>query len=628
MSKNKLTNLFCPEMLLLPIVILLVALMLDDRIGFLNLESGLDGFQTSLRLIGIWFGLELLLFIGSFVSSIQRSYNIRWLMLLIPTTAIPILTFQQIEERSIAMVELAEIDSKLLEGDRVWRRIRDDEENERSTTTYAQVNGRQELTALNFYLEETDCGCCFSDYRTDFSDEKARWLTSCRYLQTMDLSESSITDNSFVHFRQLPRLKTLDVSNNQITGSGFKHLAGHRSLKELILNDCPIEDHGLKDLALVSSLEKISLYQTPVTDVGIGSLGRLPNLKSLTYRGTKLAGRSLGSFNGCQNLNFISIRCDRPRNGEAGPAQLLNGSTRKTKCVWNDLPSLKHAHVNVDASVDTFEICDLGELSTLDVKFRHCPACRVGEPCKNCEKAGNAIRLENLPSLFSLKIEGASAIEATNLPKISHLVLSDSESFLPQVRRFSKLKSLEIADSNLSFESLCQLGDLPQLESLTISCVDEEALAALSQFANLIKLKVTRVDVGRKGAEAISKLENLEELELVNVRGNNSPLESLNQLKKLKSLKLNYGEIDRLKLSGLPDFHFFNPGVSCTIGQLYFEDLPAMESFSSFGDIKELVLRNLVSLRLVRNYSFDDQLPKRHDVSVAWFDAAAGHTLS
>ncbi len=610
MTKNILTKLFYPEALLLPVAMLLIVLMFDDRIGYLNFESGLDGFQASIRLIGIWFALELSLFVIGFFTSNHRSYNIRWLMLLILVSAIPILTYQQIEERSIAMVKLAEIESNLLENDRVWRRVRDDEENEIATTTYAEINGRSELTALNFYLEETDCGCCFSEVRTDFSNEDARWLKNCRYLETMDLTESSITDDAFLHFQKIPRLTTLDVSNNQITGSGFKYLAGHPSLKSLVLDDCPITDGGLQNLASVTSLEKISLYQTPVTDVGIEALSRLPNLESLTFRGTRLAGRSLGSFNGCLQLKFISIRCDQPKADDRKRIEVSDPKSERSSCIWNDLPKLEQAHVNVDASIQSFEVRELGKLLTLDVKFKKCLECKVGESCNYCKKVDHRICLENLPNLVSLKVEGVSKMETSNLPNVSHLVLSNSDSFLPRVREFSRLKSLEIVDSKLTLESLRTLGEIPGLESLTIACADENSLLSLSQFANLKKLKVTRAKVGQKGAEAISELEKLEELELVNVRGDNSPLSPLNRLKKLRTLKLNYGEIDRLHLCGFPDFHYINAGVSCEIGRLQLENLPALESFYSSGDIDELTLKDLASIESVRKYSFDDHLLK------------------
>lgn len=147
------------EYVLLLLVACLLALLLDDRYGYLSYPNKISAFSASLMIIGAWVCLEFTLFVFGLFSKPGRQYSIRWIMLGVVAAAITTATFQHGENRAAAYKGIDDIKWRLSEVDGNPRRIRDDEEYELSMLTYETINGHKELTSLNFCLEETDCGC-------------------------------------------------------------------------------------------------------------------------------------------------------------------------------------------------------------------------------------------------------------------------------------------------------------------------------------------------------------------------------------------------------------------------------------------------------------------------------------
>src|SRR5262245_9765778 len=66
----------------------------------------------------------------------------------------------------------------------------------------------------------------------------------------------------------LRNLQSLDLSNTGLTDPDLKELAGLRSLRSLNLRYNRIGDIGLKELATLNNLEAVTLDHTQITDAG------------------------------------------------------------------------------------------------------------------------------------------------------------------------------------------------------------------------------------------------------------------------------------------------------------------------------------------------------------------------
>ena len=157
--KKLLSLILCAESVLALVLTCLIVLLLDDRYGFLNYRFDLTAFKSASLLIGVWVCLEIILFISGLIRKSSRQYSIRWIMLCMVAAAMVTVTFQNGERRAAAYEEITALEKRLAKGDGNPRRIYGDEDFELSMLTYEPINGHEELTRINFHLEETDCGC-------------------------------------------------------------------------------------------------------------------------------------------------------------------------------------------------------------------------------------------------------------------------------------------------------------------------------------------------------------------------------------------------------------------------------------------------------------------------------------
>src|SRR5580698_6471849 len=81
---------------------------------------------------------------------------------------------------------------------------------------------------------------------SDYWLGRLRGMTS---LQTLGLSDSTITDQSLDVVESLPDLRYLGLNHTAITDAGLKHLRGLPQLEGLDLSETRVTDRGLASLA-------------------------------------------------------------------------------------------------------------------------------------------------------------------------------------------------------------------------------------------------------------------------------------------------------------------------------------------------------------------------------------------
>jgi uncharacterized membrane protein len=94
----------------------------------------------------------------------------------------------------------------------------------------------------------------------------------------------------------MPAMVSLDLSASTVTDNSAKIIANAAELKSLRLSETAVTDASLESVAKLAKLESLNLYGTQVTNDGILKLGELKNLKKLYLWQTKVDAAGVQAF--------------------------------------------------------------------------------------------------------------------------------------------------------------------------------------------------------------------------------------------------------------------------------------------------------------------------------------------
>lgn len=103
----------------------------------------------------------------------------------------------------------------------------------------------------------------------------------------LDLAELDI-DSLPPGIAGLTGLQSLNVSNTQITDAGLPPIAGLTGLQSLDLDYTQITDTGLTHIARLTGLQGLGLENTQITDTGLTHIARLTGLRTLYLTATNV----------------------------------------------------------------------------------------------------------------------------------------------------------------------------------------------------------------------------------------------------------------------------------------------------------------------------------------------------
>ena len=176
-----------------------------------------------------------------------------------------------------------------------------------------------------------------------FTDDDIQLLKPFRDLTSLDLSETEITDSSFIgegafarlieagtfqnltilrlarvpisdvgvlKLAKLTKLTTLDLFLTHVSDAGLAGLNrrhGLRNVETLILGRNAITDAGLRELAELRNLKTLDLYRTQVTGTGFKSLIGLKNLQNLNLSENNVSDIGLKDIGNLSSLTSLSL---------------------------------------------------------------------------------------------------------------------------------------------------------------------------------------------------------------------------------------------------------------------------------------------------------------------------------
>ncbi|MRG98399.1 hypothetical protein [Polyangium spumosum] len=120
--------------------------------------------------------------------------------------------------------------------------------------------------------------------------------SSLSSLVSLTLDESPLVEGELAHLQRMTRVHTLELTNTSVTDEGARLLAAAPTLRELDLSGTAISDGACAHLGRMAALETLSLDRTAVTDAGVRHLANVPRLRFLSLAGTGVTDRGAASL--------------------------------------------------------------------------------------------------------------------------------------------------------------------------------------------------------------------------------------------------------------------------------------------------------------------------------------------
>ena len=344
---------------------------------------------------------------------------------------------------------------------------------------------------------------------TTIDDSAVKELSKVESLQSIDLTNTAITDEGLVDLGKLPKLEKLILKGcKTITGEAFSEFEFPESLKELNLEDAIlINDDGLGELSRFTELEHLRLdnnvaikgpgfeclgamqklvtlkcREASVTDKHLEPLDGITTLKTIWFPGCKgISGRGLDRLSqskGCTNMSL-----NRCRKIDSPDFEVLAKFKNLTELYLADT-RIRNDDIEMLCQLKKLKILRIdGNLWLDDVAFERLEDCSVEELIAN-----------GLPRLSDAAFESASKMKNLNSLRVTaHDKLNGSglDAFAGNTQM--KILTLE-APSHLSLEALSSIRKMAGIEEIAFE-EGKVSVAQLEQLSGMQKLRKLRYKV-------------------------------------------------------------------------------------------------------------------------------------
>ncbi|MEZ6046530.1 MAG: hypothetical protein R3C11_13350 [Planctomycetaceae bacterium] len=262
---------------------------------------------------------------------------------------------------------------------------------------------------------------------------KVAWSNSVRY-KRFDISDEVVFQLSY-----LPSIQSLDFSQSTITDSGMQKIpySISQQVTSLNLNGCLVTDAGLVEFAdRWTDLKVLHLSDTAITDHSLREIGQLPQLQVLKLNNACITDAGLSHLRIATELYYLSL--------DDTNLTPLSGK------ILSELPGLRSlslikSNLN-DEGVRFLSQCE--HLSTLSLFL--CPV--SDQSIEYLVDSPAAITLRSL-NLSATEVTGPGVSLLAQLPMLASLSLSYTtvdDSTLDVLESCEKLSSLDIRETNIT----------------------------------------------------------------------------------------------------------------------------------------------------------------------------------
>lgn len=142
---------------------------------------------------------------------------------------------------------------------------------------------------------------------TAISDEGVGYLSIMPTLRKLELSRTQVTIECVDSLVSLPRLQSLSLPRELLTDGNLPRLVSLSSLTSLDLDRSQVTNEGLNLIAKMKNLESLTLDACSITDSGLAALAGLTQLKSLQMRYTGIGDDGLKHLESLTHLASLDL---------------------------------------------------------------------------------------------------------------------------------------------------------------------------------------------------------------------------------------------------------------------------------------------------------------------------------
>lgn len=322
-------------------------------------------------------------------------------------------------------------------------------------------------------------------------------------LETIDLSQTSITDEGLAQLGKLPNLQSLTLKKcNNISGDAFAAFEHPDAMKSINLEQArSLNDVGLAELQRFKNLEHLRLHlNRKIAGQGFRCLESMKQLKTLWCPNTTIADEHLRLLDGIESLELIWLPAC-PRVSGRG-LDCLAGSANCTILSLNDCRLINSPDIDVIAKFKNLgelyvgrtrvrnegieKLCQLEKLRILNIEGNNWLGDIAFEKLK--DSSIEKLEARGLPRLTDKCLVFANQMK--NLTDLSITANSELGGVgFGALRENERIKRITIQRPEfLKLEAFSYLKEVPNLEELQFS-EGQIALAQLEQLAGMKRLK-------------------------------------------------------------------------------------------------------------------------------------------
>ncbi|MBC8352870.1 MAG: hypothetical protein H8E66_12820 [Planctomycetes bacterium] len=403
-----------------------------------------------------------------------------------------------------------------------------------SSLQYLSMNVTH-LTQLFGYSQATR----FRDTSTpkyDIDDQFSELIGRNLGLQTLHLTDASLTHQGWAQLSSLEQLKVLDLSGSNITDADLGAFANTSQLETFKLNETQVSDDGWAKLPRFPELQHLGLSNTEITRL---TLEALPKLDALEIERTPL--ESLRLVDLPMLTLSVTLAGSGPMTIELSNLPAFESFNAQHQCIdrmiLRELPALNHLELT-GSTVNDSMLSNVGDFASLklllvgETEITDATLSRIGE-LANLDRLdvsetpitdkGLASLSDKLP-LTILNLTGTKVTDdgLRHLPRLQQLrqvLLGRTEVHGPGLQHLSRLgglQTLSLEETKVTSDSLKHLRGVGQLNWLRLSDtrIDDLCFQHINQLPALVWLFLDRTSVTDQGIATFTMPRRLKVLDV------------------------------------------------------------------------------------------------------------------
>ncbi len=323
-----------------------------------------------------------------------------------------------------------------------------------------------------------------------------------KYLHTVSLCDTEITNATMKRLGAVSSLKTLRVARTTVNDDGVKALAG-LGLIELDVSNTGVTRASLPLIANFKNLQILNVSGLNLTDADLMVLSRLPSLENLTISGNHITGPGLARFRNLKRLDAAG----NPLDDEGIPFVV-------------QLPMLKEIDLS-DTPITEKGGVLLGAKSNL-------VSVTLNKTLIGDKTARELVRLPELKvlNLDETKVTRALIPALVKSKSIENLSLHKDgldNASAALISTMGQLQVLNVGGSQIDDAGAKKLANLSKLKDLSLdhTLITDASMPALvgKLKKQLQSLNISGTIITNKGVRALSEIDGLADLKTADCRG-------------------------------------------------------------------------------------------------------------